>query len=147
MPAEISLINIRKAQPADGIELLRFDHVASTDEKRRAYINRTIEDGTCYVALDDNRAVGYAVLTYSFYENGMIEMLYVHPDYRRKEIGLKLVHHLEIECVTKKLFTSTNESNKPMLGLLKRAGFEPSGTIFNLDDDGPELIFYKRVRG
>ncbi|MCL0069884.1 GNAT family N-acetyltransferase [Dehalococcoidia bacterium] len=42
-------------------------------------------------------------------------MLYIHPEYRGKGIGSKLVRHVESLCKTEKLFTSTNQSNLPML--------------------------------
>jgi hypothetical protein len=46
-------------------------------------------------------------------------------------------------CATRKLFTSTNESNRAMRDLLAHAGFEPSGVVQNLDPGDPELIYFK----
>jgi len=57
-----------------------------------------------------------------------------------------LVRHVEQECRTPKLFTSTNESNAPMRALLAKLGFSPSGVIENLDEGDPELVFFKRLR-
>jgi len=50
------------------------------------------------------------------------------------------------ECRTPKLFTSTNQSNVPMQGLLATLEFARSGLIENLDDGDPELVYFKRLR-
>jgi ribosomal protein S18 acetylase RimI-like enzyme len=94
----------------------------------------------------DARIVAYAVLNYKFYDNGWIEMLYVHPQFRRQGIGYALIRHLVNECRTPKLFTSTNESNVPMQRLLATLGFNRSGLIENLDEGDPELVYFKQLR-
>jgi GNAT superfamily N-acetyltransferase len=97
----------------------------------------------CFVALDDLEPVGYAVLSYQFYNNGWVDMLYVGRDSRRRGIGSALMAHLAQNCITQKLFASTNQSNKPMQALLEKAGFESSGVIHNLDVGDPELVYFK----
>ena len=46
---------------------------------------------------------------------------------------------------TGQLFTSTNRSNLPMRRLCDRLGFQRSGVVENLDNDDPELVYYKRL--
>jgi len=70
-------------------------------------------------------------------------MLYVHPKYRRQGIGVALVSYLFNICNTAKLFTSTNQSNVPMQRLVATLGFGRSGTIDNLDEGDPELVYFK----
>ena len=93
----------------------------------------------------DVKEVGYAVFDYTFYSNGMISMLYVHPDYRRQGVGTELIKHAESICRTEKLFTSTNQSNLPMQGLMNKMGYVPSGYIDNLDEGDPEIVYFKRL--
>ena len=88
----------------------------------------------------------YAVLNYKFYDNGWIEMLYVHQQFRCQGIGSALIRHLVNECRTPKLFTSTNQSNVPMQRLLAKLEFDRSGIIENLDEGDPELVYFKRLR-
>lgn len=76
----------------------------------------------------------------------MIDMLYIHPEYRGKGIGSKLVRHVESLCKTEKLFTSTNQSNLPMQGLLNKLGYVPSSFIDNLDEGDPEVVYSKRIK-
>ena len=73
-------------------------------------------------------------------------MLYIHPDYRRQGMGSKLIQHVESMCKTEKLFTSTNQSNLPMQGLLNKSGFVPSGFIDNLDEGDPEIVYFKDIK-
>ncbi|MCL0069875.1 GNAT family N-acetyltransferase, partial [Dehalococcoidia bacterium] len=74
------------------------------------------------------------------------DMLYIHPEYRGKGIGSKLVRHVESLCKTEKLFTSTNQSNLPMQGLLNKLGYVPSSFIDNLDEGDPEVVYSKRIK-
>ena len=89
--------------------------------------------------------LGYAVLEYTFFEQGFISMLYVRADHRRSGVGTALLSHLESVCRTRKLFTSTNLSNLPMQALLARLGYRLSGVIHDLDEGDPELVYIKVV--
>jgi len=40
------------------------------------------------------------------------------------------------------LFTSTNESNKPMDALLQLLGYVPGGVIENLEPGDPEKLYF-----
>ena len=44
---------------------------------------------------------------------------------------------------TKKIFSSTNQSNKRMQEVFKANGFIQSGFVENLDDGDPEIIYFK----
>jgi len=140
------MISIRKAERSDIQDLHACDPIAQKDEKRKKFIQRSVGAGECFVAISREKVAGYGVLDYTFYENGFISMLMVHPEHRRQGIGSALIKHMENECVTEKLFTSANESNIPMQSLLARLGFKPSGRIDNLDPGDPELVYFKRVR-
>ncbi len=99
-------------------------------------------NGNCYLAID-TQVLGYGVLEYTFFENGFVSMLYVHPNYRKRSVGIRLMQHLEAMCRTSKLFTSTNLSNLPMQSLLAKLGYRLSGVIHNLDEGDPELVYVK----
>ena len=134
---------IRLAHKTDMHEISAFDQVAQQDQARVVFISEAIGARNCYVSQLDSKIIGYGMLEYSFYSYGFIAMLYVHPNFRRQGIGESLMLHMERECKTEKLFTSTNQSNKPMQVLLKKLGFQPSGIIENLDPGDPELIYFK----
>ena len=138
-------MHIRPARSVDVDALKNLDEVARDEPSRQVYIDQAVESKQCFVALDDAEPVGYAVLSYQFYNNGWVDMLYVDRDSRRRGIGGALLAHLAHNCLTAKLFTSTNQSNKAMQALLEKAGFESSGVIYNLDVGDPELVYFKLI--
>ena len=139
-------MELRIAAKTDADAIIAFDHIAASDPARVQFIHNQIKSGACYIAIIDANVVAYAVLNYKFYDNGWIEMLYVHPRFRRQGIGSALIRHLMNECRTPKLFTSTNQSNVPMQRLLATLGFDRSGFIENLDEGDPEWVYFKHLR-
>jgi N-acetylglutamate synthase-like GNAT family acetyltransferase len=140
------MFSIRPAVTDDIATICTFDPIAQHDGRRRAVIARSIDADACFVIVVNEQVVGYAILEYSFYEQGFISLLYIHPNYRRHGAGLKLVQHLETVCQTAKLFTSTNLSNLPMQSLLAKLAYRLSGVIHHLDEDDPELVYVKYLK-
>ncbi|MBA2493599.1 MAG: GNAT family N-acetyltransferase [Acidobacteria bacterium] len=139
-------MSIRPAVENDIDALCSFDLIAQRENERREFIRRVVTSGECFVAVADEKVIGYGVLNYTFYYNGCIDMLYVDSEYRRVGAGAALLKHLESLCQTPKLFTSTNLSNLPMQSLLAKLDYVLSGVIHNLDEDDPEIVYFKRLR-
>ena len=137
---------IRPAVEGDVEALCSLDQLARREGGRRQFIERSVAAGDCHVAAAGGELIGYGVLSHTFYGQGFVEMLYVHPGRRRRGGGRALLLHLESLCRTPKLFTSTNLSNLPMQSLLNGAGYGLSGVIHNLDEGDPELVYFKRLR-
>ena len=139
-------MNIRQAEPSDSEAIIKFDHVAQCEASRLEFIRRVVQFGHAFVAVVNGFVAAYIVLEYSFFGNCFIPMLYVHPDHRRQGIGSALMRHVEQNCKTIKLFTSTNQSNVRMQHLLDKLSYQPSGIIENLDEGDPELIYFKPLQ-
>lgn len=137
------MLQIRLATEDDIPILCAFDHVAEQDIQRQYLISQCVQAGKIHLVAQDNDVVAYGALDYSFFGQGFIPLLYVKATHRRRGVGLTLLSHLEKLCSTPKLFTSTNQSNLPMQGLLTRRGYIVSGIIYHLDEDDPELIYFK----
>lgn len=146
MLMERDMISIRPAVENDIDALCSFDLIAQREEQRREFIRREVLSGNCFVAALDEKVIGYGVLNYTFFHVGNIDMLYIHADHRRSGAGAALLRHMESHCQTPKLFTSTNLSNLPMQSLLAKSGYVLSGVIHNLDEDDPEIVYFKRLR-
>lgn len=136
-------MQIRLASVADLEAILDLDPLARRDATRAEFIRRSLLSAYCLVAVADARIVAYGVLDYSFFRQAYISMLYVEPRLRRRGIGSALVAGMEAACKEQRIFTSTNESNKPMQALLGALGYECSGIVENLDEGDPELIYFK----
>ena len=135
-------MQIREATPADSEVIIGFDHVARLEPGRIEFIDRVVRSATCLVAESNGNVVAYAALEYTFFDNGFVPILYVAEPERRRGIGRALMQTIASRCKTRKLFTSTNQSNQPMQHLLRALGYVPSGVIHNLDPDDPELVFF-----
>jgi len=137
---------IRKAAGTDISNIIAIDHIAVEEEVRKLHIKKWVMEGNTVIAIDDDELVGYAVLEYTFFFQGFIAMLIVKLSNRRKGVGTALISHLERNCKTSKLFTSTNESNKPMQELMEKMEYQPSGVVYNLDEGDPELFYFKQLK-
>jgi len=138
-------MKIRDATESDVTAMYAVDRVAIEEASRRQYIREWVKARQAIVALTDEVVVGYAVLEYTFFANAFISILMVDGTSRRQGIATALVKHFEETCVTNKLFTSTNKSNKPMQRLMHSMSYEPSGIVYNLDEGDPELFYVKRL--
>ena len=130
---------IKIATESDFYYILDIDPFRRTDSIRHA-----IKCGDCYIAVYDGIIKGFAIMNYTFFDNGFIELLMVAEKYRQCGIGSALLNHLFAECKTQKLFTSTNRSNEPMRKLLGKSGFTFCGEIDALDEGDPELFFVRQ---
>lgn len=137
-------MKIRDATSSDVSAMYAIDHMAAEEGSRRQHIRGWVNAGQAMVAVIDDTVVGYSALEYTFFGCGFIAMLMVRKESRRKGVATALVTRLEELCKTEKIFTSTNESNKPMRALMKNMSYEPSGVVYNLDDGDPELFYVKR---
>lgn len=122
-----------------------MDHIARVEEHRRRFIRESVSNGIAHVAMVGGKVVGYAVLEHSFFTRGFIAMLLIDPGHRHSGIGSVLVRHVENLCGSDRIFTSTNESNRPMQALLEKLGYTRSGIIEDLDPGDPELIYSRHL--
>ncbi|MEM6429012.1 MAG: GNAT family N-acetyltransferase [Deinococcota bacterium] len=140
-------MKIRNATDSDLAAMYAVDPIAAENTSHKQHMHEWVNAGQAIVALTNDVVVGYAVLEYTFFSNGFMSMLMVDKASRRQGIAAALVKHLEEICKTDKLFTSTNESNKPMQGLMQSMSYEPSGTVYNLDEGDAELFYVRRLEG
>jgi GNAT superfamily N-acetyltransferase len=140
------MTSIRAAHPDDLDTLYGIDELAQSNDERRAHLARWVETETCYLAVTEtNTIAGYGVFNYTFYENGFVAILYVSATMRQHGVGSTLMQHFETICRTPKLFTSTNLSNLPMQALLAKRNYALCGVIHQLDDNDPELVYFKSL--
>lgn len=135
---------IRTADQSDARKIGELDRDWTPILGRAARFERAASKGRLLVAEVDGELVGYAAQS-RFFGYDFLELLAVAPDKRRQGIATALIRAVEARSQSGKLFTSTNRSNKPMRRLCQRLGFQPSGVVENLDDDDPELVYFKRV--
>jgi ribosomal protein S18 acetylase RimI-like enzyme len=139
------MVRVEEATESDLNSLCAIDRLVIGSSERRSFLSGAISSGHCFKASIDGVAVGFMVLEETFYGHGFISFLIVHPGHRREGIASALVEHAELIAPTDKLFTSANESNMEMQRLCESLGFIRSGNIENLDEDDPEIVYYKQI--
>ena len=136
---------IRWAVADDLDGMLRADHVAAQGDPGRAeFLRSSLMLGQCQVHVADGAVTGFVIVKPAhFFGRDFIELLIVDPALRRSGIGRALLRHALATAGTSRVFTSTNTSNHPMRSLLEAEDWSFSGELDGLDDDDPELVFYK----
>ena len=140
------MITVEKATERDIDAVREIDSTTIGGHKREKFLTGAVRAGRCFVAQDGNAVVGFGVLEQSFFGQGFISLLVVHPEHRRRGVATAIIRHIESICPTDKLFTSTNKSNVIAQKLFEASGFVKSGYIENLDEGDPEVVYFKRLR-
>jgi GNAT superfamily N-acetyltransferase len=136
---------VRRANDGDVGAMLAFDLIAASSAARVTLLQNSIAEGDCWVAEAGEEIVAFAILDRSFFDQCFIPLVVVHEHHRRRGYAMMLVRHLEMQCTSEKLFTSTNRSNDPMRRLLIKLSFVESGSIHGLDEGDPEIVYLKRL--
>jgi|GEM_PF-183057 len=134
---------VRKASMGDLPAIAALDAKAVGHGGRLAELEKHVRSGCCLVSLREGRLAGFAAHDRSFFGQRFLQLIIVDPDDRRSGVGRSLMEAWEAELPGHKLFTSTNESNKPMQQLCEAMGYVRSGVVDNLDEGDPEIIYCK----
>ena len=140
-------ISLRKATIKDKALIVDFDYrldkVEHIELKREEKITKAILDKECFIILADDRAVGFVIFDYRFFDQGWIELIIIEEKYRGKGIGGQAMDLICKQSKMNKVFTSTNSSNTQMQKALNKVGFSFAGKIDGLDEGDPELFYFK----
>jgi ribosomal protein S18 acetylase RimI-like enzyme len=151
------MIEIRQATERDLPDLNQFETIQQHwnlvfDGQGRSmpqFVADSVAAGACEVAIVGGEIAGLIVLEYWFYGYGFINLLITRDKFRRQGVARRLMLHVEHQCRTTKLFTSTENSNLPMQALLDDLGYLRSGVVENLADEGQdeesELLYCKNL--
>ncbi len=131
-------IIIRRAEAGDQAAIDAFD-VFSGDR------GADIQAREIVVADCDGEVAAYMMHNRRFFQKPFIWLVCVKESHQRKGIADSLLawaeaHYAQDEA----LFSSTEADNAPMIALFTRRGYEPSGSIENIQKV-PELVFRRRT--
>jgi ribosomal protein S18 acetylase RimI-like enzyme len=143
MPVQADRLEIRLAAPGDLPRVLAIDARAS-DPDRRQRVSDAVVLGECWVAESDREVLGYAVVNTHFFEQPFVWLVIVAERFRRLGVGSALMRHAMDRFPDRKVFTSTNESNRPSRAMIESLGFERAGQIEHLDEADSELVYVRR---
>jgi GNAT superfamily N-acetyltransferase len=135
-------IRVVLSERADDAIAIDRDHRG--DEARADYIVRCARGRGLFVAYAGEQAIGFVCLeTAGFFGRPFISLLVVARAHRRHGVGATLLTAAEGSMTKRRLFTSTSQSNEPMNALFRQQGYTPCGSVSGLDENDPELFYYK----
>ena len=124
-------------------EIVNIDREVIGSDSRRKYIKKAIEEERCIAIKNEFSFVGFLIFDIHFFDCSFISLIIVKPTERRKGYATSLMEYFISISPTKKIFSSTNQSNKRMQEVFKENGFIQSGFVENLDEGDPEIIYFK----
>jgi ribosomal protein S18 acetylase RimI-like enzyme len=137
----------RQAKPTDLDAVLELDHRSPIGHNRTALLTARVDSGEVLLFESEDQLLGFAVVRKrSFFGRDFVELLTVSVSKRRQGVGGYLLQEAVTQSSSDRVFTSTNQSNSEMIGLLEYAGWNFSGQLEGIDEGDPELVFFKDAR-
>lgn len=143
MPAQVDRLEIRLAALGDLPRVVSIG-TRATDPDRRQRVADALVLGECWVAESEGEVLGYAVVNTGFFEQPFVWLVVVAERFRRRGVGSALMRHTLDRFPDRKVFTSTNQSNRAARAMMESLGFERAGQIEHLDEGDPELVYVRR---
>jgi ribosomal protein S18 acetylase RimI-like enzyme len=134
---------VLKPKLEDVENIVAVDREVISNDIRRDYIKKAVEEDRCIVVKSENKIVGFLIFNTNFFDCSFISLIIVSPTARRKGYATSLMDYFVNISPTKKVFSSTNQSNKDMQKVFIANGFVQSGVVENLDEGDPEIIYFK----
>ncbi len=134
-------MSIRRATHEDVRSLFEIDRSVIPNHNRLECIESSISNRNCLLAKLGNIPAGFAIYDQgSFFGQTFIWLRVTSPQFRRQGVESSLILRIAHLCKTKKLFTSTNQSNKAMQGVTKKLRFKRCGRLSGIDPGDPEIF-------
>jgi ribosomal protein S18 acetylase RimI-like enzyme len=136
--------HVRRATAHDLDAVLTFVRTTHVGADHSDLLGARVNAGEVIIYEQYARVLGLvSIRPQWFFGRDFVELLSVGEDARRRGVGTTLLQAAVQGSPLRRTFTSTNQSNLPMIGLLDKAHWEFSGQLDGIDDDDPELIYYK----
>lgn len=137
---------VRRANSDDLDSVLSLDRLNPVGHERSELLSARVQSGECLLFERDGQSVGYLIMkSRGFIGRDFIELLVVAAQERRTGVASSLLYEALSQSLTRETFTSTNESNAPMIALLRKHNWTFSGQLEGIDEGDPELVFYTRA--
>ncbi|WNB92867.1 GNAT family N-acetyltransferase [Bacillus sp. NEB1478] len=138
-------MKIRLANQNDIQQAVKLDQEMIGHNLRKKQIEKGVHQERCLVIHEQSELAGFLIYHTEFFECCFISLLMIKPSFQRKGLAKALLMSMEKFSPTKKIFSSTNQSNETMHSVFNRCGYKKSGYIENLDEGDPETIYFKSI--
>lgn len=134
------MVSIRKIIIDDLKEVLEIENLSFNDPWTKKMFEEEIKNGDFYVVVENERILGYLGFTMVCNEASLVNFA-IHPSYRRKGIGTKILRYLiniAKEKKGKKIFLEVRKSNISAISFYKKHKFREVGIrkgYYGTDED------------
>ena len=102
-------IRLKRATIDDKALVVDFDYILDKvkhiELRKAEKITKAKSDEECFIILADNRAVGFVIFDYRFFDQGWIELIVIEEKYRGRGIGVQAIDLICNQCKMNKVFT------------------------------------------
>ncbi|MFF3100133.1 GNAT family N-acetyltransferase [Viridibacillus arvi] len=137
--------SVKTAKVEDIEAIVKLDSEILGNMSRRKQIEKIVGEGNCLILKEEESVRAFLLFDTNFFECSFISLIIVSKLARRKGYATALINYFESTAPTKKIFSSTNQSNIKMQKVFESQGFVRSGFVENLDDGDPEIIYFKSI--
>lgn len=142
-------MEFEKLKREDIPEVYEIEKLSFTDPHSIASMTAAIMNPACefWVVREGNKIAGFVEFWIMYDESHIIDIA-VHPEFRRRGIGKKLMEFLiekSSAAGAKKIFLEVRPSNTPAIALYKKMGFVESGMRTKYYKDEDALIMSKTL--
>jgi len=141
-------VYFRLMQPDDVAQIAQLEKEIFTDAwSFEQFMSET--DGQFFkypfIVNVDNQLAGYTCI-WAFSDEVHINNFAIHPDFRRKGLGLKLISYIfDTFNAYKSFFLEVRVSNKAAIGLYKKSGFIEYFIRKKYYSDGEDAVVMKKT--
>ncbi|MDR0132735.1 GNAT family N-acetyltransferase [Priestia megaterium] len=139
------MVQIRRATLNDLENIVFLDSEVIGSKEREVELRKSIEENRCFLGQIEDQIAGFLVYHKYFFGQLFIDLVIVRPTLQRQGIAKALMEYVESVCLTNKIFSSTNKSNKKMQKVFNSLNYVRSGYIDNLDEGDEEIVFFKKI--
>ncbi len=140
MHEEFQIVKIRKCRMEDLDEIYEIERL-SFSYPYPPFIFYSYLNKLFFVVEENGKIVGYII---GDRERNLIVSIAVHPDYRRKGYGRKLMEYL-LKHMHGEVILQVRKSNKGAIEFYKKLGFKVKKEIRNYYMDGEDAILMVRM--
>ena len=141
------MINIRKICPKDSEICYELDLHSIKLWNKRQWKNELEKDYINAIGIYSNNSILGVCVFHKIYDEVEIRYLSVHPSYKRRGIGKKLIYKIIEECKNdniKKIFLEVSLNNKQAINFYNYFGFETIRVRKKYYKDGSDALLKEK---
>ena len=141
------MINIKEINAKNSKICYELDLKSIKHWNQNQWINELEKDFVTAIGIYLNNSILGVCVFHKIFDEAEIRYLAVHPSYKRRGLGKKLIYRIFKECKNeniKRIFLEVSLKNKPALSFYDNFGFETINIRKRYYKDGSDALLKKK---